>query len=101
MTESEKDRRQSEEQDDPTMETLGEKHDQSLSDSSSTAASVHAVKSEKEAASGNASRSRSSHDGGPDIDHAEAEAGVPSHDLDVELARVSHRYHWVCLSPGH
>jgi hypothetical protein len=91
MTESEKDRRQSQE-DGSKMEALEKKHDASLSDSSSTAASVHAVKSEKHAGSGDASQSRSSHDSGPgppDIDRAEAEAAVPGHDLDVELARVS------------
>jgi hypothetical protein len=105
MTENEKDRHQSQE-DGTRMETLEKTHDASLSDSSSTAGSAHAVKSEKHASSGDASQSRSSRDSGPgppdvDINHAEAETAVPGHDLDVELARVSKPSSHLALGPCH
>lgn len=56
------------------MESADEKHDHTLSDSSSTAAG-HEVKRTDDAF------------GTPDVGHKEAEGVVPGHDLDVELAQ--------------
>jgi hypothetical protein len=64
-----------------------EAHDESLSDTSSTAGSLHAVRAEKEESSKPAQQ-----DGqlsSPDIDHDEVEGAVPGHALDVELGQVS------------
>ncbi|KAK4150463.1 hypothetical protein C8A00DRAFT_36928 [Chaetomidium leptoderma] len=86
-------KRHSQEQEGSNMETLEEKHDQSLSDSSSTAGSMGAVGGDKEkkAAPPEQSESKAAHHDGslspPDIDHAEAEGVVPGHALDVELAQ--------------
>src|SRR5690242_6353730 len=89
-------RRHSRDQEPSQMEKTSEKHEPSLSDSSSTAGSVNVVSNEKEHRLGEAARPRSPHHmhhdglGTPDIDHEEAEGAVPGHDLDVELAQVSH-----------
>ncbi len=64
------------------------KREPSISDSSSTAGSIHAVSPVKGEKS-----SDSHHDGvtgSPDIGHEAVEHTVPGHDLDVELAQVSH-----------
>jgi hypothetical protein len=64
-----------------------EAHDESLSDTSSTAGSLHAVRAEKESSS-----KPGYHDGqlsSPDINHEEAEGAVPGHELAVELGQVS------------
>ncbi|KAH6624032.1 major facilitator superfamily domain-containing protein [Chaetomium sp. MPI-SDFR-AT-0129] len=60
-----------------TMEGSDEKHDHTLSDSSSTAAGHDATKTDGAF-------------GTPDVGHKEAEGAVPGHDLDVELAQQPH-----------
>jgi hypothetical protein len=78
------------------METASEKNrDPSLSDSSSTAGSLHGIpptRGEKDTAQ-HSKPAHSHHDGGilgaPDIGHEAVEHAVPGHDLDVELAQVS------------
>ena len=64
----------------------------SISDSSSTAGSIHAVSPVK------GEKSSSSHPdgvtGSPDIGHDAVEHAVPGHDLDVELALVCHPSWW-------
>ena len=74
-----------------TLESANEKHEQALSDTSSTAGSIRAVKGEKgEISSGHDhAKSADGARGAPDIDHEEAEASVPGHELDVELGQVS------------
>ncbi|KAK3302733.1 major facilitator superfamily domain-containing protein [Chaetomium strumarium] len=68
-----------------------EKQKQTLSDSSSVVDSVEVVREEKQSVQETQGQSRSDHrDGGygaPDVDHEEAEASAPGHDLDVELAQ--------------
>jgi len=68
-----------------------EKAEQALSDSSSTAASIHGVKGDKETTIANHGHSKEDRVDGavssPDIDHEEAEGAIPGHDLDVELAQ--------------
>lgn len=77
------------------MEKAEEKREKSVSDSSSTAGSVHVAKVEKESALADSDhdQSTSAHpDGGfssSDFDTEEAKVAVPGHDLDVELAQVS------------
>ena len=90
--------RHSQDQEPSQMEKTSEKREPSLSDSSSTAGSVNVVSNhdEKQKSLGEAARPSSPHHmhhgglGTPDIDHDEAEGAVPGHDLDVELAQVSH-----------
>ncbi|KAH6635809.1 major facilitator superfamily domain-containing protein [Chaetomium tenue] len=88
-------KRQSREGDDTNMEKVEKKREQSLSDSSSTAGSVHVAKVDKESAVADSEhdQSGSTHpDGGfssSDFDTEEAKVAVPGHDLDVELAQVS------------
>ncbi|KAK4243877.1 fluconazole resistance protein 1 [Corynascus novoguineensis] len=72
-----------------------EKHEQTLSDSSSTAASIHAAKVDKETAiAEDIGDSKTEHlDGNPispDTNYDKAEGAVPGHDLDVELAAQPH-----------
>ena len=63
------------------------KREPSVSDSSSTAGSIHAV------SPGRGEKSSGSHydgvTGSPDVGHEAVEHAVPGHDLDVELAQVS------------
>jgi hypothetical protein len=76
------------------MESANEKHEQTLSDTSSTAGSIHAVKGEKqETLEHDHAKSTDGARSPPDIDHEEAEAAVPGHELDVELGEVSPRRH--------
>ncbi|KAK4032639.1 hypothetical protein C8A01DRAFT_50606 [Parachaetomium inaequale] len=70
------------------MERANEKHEQALSDTSSTAGSVHAVKGEKQETSDHGhAKAADGARSAPDIDHEEAEGAVPGHELDVELGQ--------------